>query len=191
MVGGEAGIDERELLGLGIVHGKLAAGAFDREQLGRGMVRPFLTKGLSGPRPDSGGEPDSPLFIQHRVVHAGLRIPDAFLSPVGRWRHPERLRGGGLRIADRHFHFGSPMFDRIQDGHEIGTVFGRTVNGAVGVDGGVPLVGGNLVVEVVLGVGPVPLRDHHVAFQALWPRRLGGGQLTRGDPIGPISKEFK
>src|SRR5206468_2251710 len=45
----------------------------------------------------------------------------------------------------------------------------------------------HFIVEICLRVGPIPLRDHDVALQALRPRRFGR-QLAAGDAIGPVGE---
>ena len=44
--------------------------------------------------------------------------------------------------------------------------------------------------QIGLGVGPVPHRDHDVALDALRPRRLRGRQFARGDTVGPVREQL-
>ena len=49
-----------------------------------GCSEPILQKaGLAGGR-DSGGKPDPAFFIEHRIVHAGLAVPDRSLPSTAR-----------------------------------------------------------------------------------------------------------
>src|SRR5438477_443365 len=119
MVRAEAGVDERELFGFGVVHGELAAAPVQRKQFRRGLTRSLFAEGRVIRRTDDGGEPDAPLFIEHGVMHVGLTVPDGFLSPVRGWA--QRLRWPGrLGIADRHFHLARRMAHRVEDGHVVG-----------------------------------------------------------------------
>src|SRR5437868_5805084 len=45
--------------------------------------------------------------------------------------------------------------------------------------------------EVVSRAGPVPHSQHHVALDALRPRRLRGRELAGPDAIGPVRKELQ
>ena len=51
----------------------------------------------------------------------------------------------------------------------------------------IALVGGDLVVQVGFGTGPIPKRDHDVALHALWARRRGR-EFASGDARGPIAE---
>jgi len=62
--------------------------------------------------------------------------------------------------------------DRIQDGEVVRAELGRPVDEAVAVDRGIAPVGGDLIVEIRLGVGPVPLCNDDVPLQALRTGRL-------------------
>src|SRR5437870_2133330 len=136
MVGGEARADQRELAGFRIVHGEMAVGLVEWEQLRRGMVRPFFAEGRIVRWTDSRSEPDAALFIEHRVVHARLAIPDDLVAPVWRRCHRVLRRGGGLRVADRHFDLARLMSHWVQDRHKIRALLGRPIDEAIGVDYG-------------------------------------------------------
>ena len=62
----------------------------------------------------------------------------------------------------------------------------RAVDLAVGVDSRPAPVGRDQVVQVELRIAPVPHRQHHVALDALRPRRLVFRQLAGRDAIGPV-----
>src|SRR5262249_61656952 len=85
MVGGEAGADERDLPASGIVHREMARGLLDRRELRRGMVRALAAEVRIGELADARGEPDPAGLIHHRIVHAGLAVPDHLVAPIGRW----------------------------------------------------------------------------------------------------------
>ncbi len=184
----ETGVDEGELSGLRIVQGELAVGTPDGKDPGRGMIRTFPAEGRIRRPPHARGEPDPALLVEHRIVRARLAVPDRLRSPIRGRRHRVVLRRRRLRIADRHSHFARRMPHRIQDRHEIRALLGRSVNQSVGVDRGIALVARNLIVEISRGTRPVPQADDDVALQALRPFGPRGGQLARGDPIGPVGE---
>src|SRR5580704_10071744 len=113
----KTGVNERDLLRLWIVHGELPAARFERKGDCRRVARTFFAERWILARADSGGNPDSPLRIEHRVVHVGLAVPDRFVSPIGgrfhrlvvcaRWRlrianwHTNLARYGAHRVEDR------------------------------------------------------------------------------------------
>src|SRR5262245_7182644 len=131
-MGGKARADERELARRRIIHGQMAIGGFEREHLCRWMVRPFLTEVRIGRRTHPRGEPDPSLFVHHRIVIAGLAVPDGFGSPVWRGRHRRLLGRRRLWIADRHFYLGRRMRHWIEDWHVIRAFFWRPVELAIG-----------------------------------------------------------
>src|SRR5437899_4213132 len=59
-----------------IVHGEMAVGLFDREQLRRRVLGALLAKVRIRRRADSRGEPDPAFLVEHRVVHTRLAVPD-------------------------------------------------------------------------------------------------------------------
>ena len=63
--------------------------------------------------------------------------------------------------------------------------------GPLGVHGGIPLVGRDLVVEVHLRVGPVPLGDDDVPLLALRPGWRLRWQFAGEDPIGPVREHLQ
>ena len=79
--------------------------------------------------------------------------------------------------------------DRIEHGHHVGALLGRSVDQAVGVDARIALVGGDRIVQIRLGSGPLPHADHDVALDALRPLRLGGRQFAGGDAVGPVREQ--
>src|SRR6267143_1044473 len=83
----ETGVNERDLLGLWVIHCKLATAALERKQGGRRMARPFFAERWIVVRANSGGNPHSAFFIEHRIVHVGLAVPDGFVPPIRRGRH--------------------------------------------------------------------------------------------------------
>src|SRR5437762_13827643 len=86
MVRPKAGVSARHLLGSWIVHGELAPAALERKQNRRWMARPFFAEGWIVARTNSGCNPHSTLFIEHRIVHVALAMPNGFVSPIGRRR---------------------------------------------------------------------------------------------------------
>ena len=91
-MGREAGIDQRELLGLRIVHRELAAGGSSGNTLADGWSEPFLQKsGLAGGRMRAANQtrPFSSIIGLWWLV---WRVPDLLVAPIGRRR--QRLIGG-------------------------------------------------------------------------------------------------
>ena len=197
MVRAEAGIDERELLGLGIIDGDLArvldeavGRSGERVELGRAqrrialaVIRRILGRALLG------GEIDPAVLVHHRIVRIDLRVPDLLGAPIGR-RRQHRIGQGRARralgIADRHLHDGLGVVHRIEDRQVVGGELGRPIDQSVAVDGRIAFVGERQVVQVMLGVRPVPHRHHDIALDAGRPRRRRARQLAGLDAIGPI-----
>ena len=74
---------------------------------------------------------------------------------------------------------------RIQHRQVIGAEFERAVDQAVRVPRRIAPVGRDLVVQIGLRIGPVPLGDHDVPFDALRTRRRRR-HFAGLDPIGPV-----
>ena len=180
----------RQLLRRGIVHGEVAAGVGHGEELRRRVARALLA--LSGVRggPDRRREPDPSLVIEHRIVHVVLAGPDHLVGPVRRRLRHRRAGRRRVRVADGQRHLARGVGDRIQHRHVVGAQFERAVNRPVGIDARIPPVGRHDVVQVGLGIGPVPLRDDHVPLDPLRPCGAGGS-CTRTDPIGPIREHLQ
>ena len=157
-----------------------------------GWSEPFLQKSGIGRRAHARGEPHAPLLVEHRVVHAGLAVPDRLVAPVRRGRHRVLLRRRRVRIAHRA---SSPASPCGSPGRAPGR--GRCSPRArrrcrpLALTRRVALVGRDLVVQVVLGPGPVPQREDDVALDALRPRRLRRRQLAGGDAVGPVGEELQ
>src|SRR5215467_15281975 len=102
MVRGKTRPDESELARLGIVHGEMTVRLLEREELRRGMIRSLLAESGIVRRTHPRGEPHPPLLVEHRVVHAGLAVPDGLVSPVGRRGSRVFLRRRRVWIAHGH-----------------------------------------------------------------------------------------
>src|SRR5215813_9224725 len=87
MMGLRAGVDQRELLALRIVHRQLTAGLFDRKCFRGRMIRSLAAERRRVRRPDSRREPHPTLVVVHGIVRAGLAVPDRLVAPVGRGTH--------------------------------------------------------------------------------------------------------
>ena len=138
-------------------------------------------------RSHGGRDPHAPLFVEHRIVDIVLAGPDGLVAPVRRRRRHLRRRGRRARIAHGQLHLADRVADRIENGQVVGAELQRSVDEAVGVERGIPSVGRDLVVEIRLGVSPVPLRDDDVALESLRSRRRRR-QLAFGDAIGPVGE---
>src|ERR1035437_3479179 len=117
-MGCEAGVDEAVLHGLGIEHRHLACRLFERERLGRRMIRAFLAKGRVIHPAHGGREPYPTLLVEHGVVIIRPSIPKFLFTPVSRslqWLDaggmtgPERFRHLGIR----HRHLAEPDLVRL------------------------------------------------------------------------------
>ena len=189
MVRAVAGPDERHLRGRRVVDGQVPAGPGVGERARRRMIGPFETHRRVLGSPHARGEPDAAVLVEHRVVDVRLAVPDRLVAPVGRGRQRRSRRYGGVGIAHRHRHLTGSVGHRIEHRHVVRARLERAVDRAVRVDGRIALVGGDLVVEIRLRIGPVPLRHDDVALDALRPaRRLG--QLARQDPVGPVGEHL-
>ena len=169
----EAGRDQRPLVALRIVHREMTRRFLQRRDLRGRMIAALLAIGRVRVRADARGKPDAALLVDHRVVVAGVAVPDRLFGPVG--RRPERQTGRGrrLRIAIRMFDHARRVRDRIEPRHVVGALLRRPVDPAVGIDGRLAFVGRHRVMQVMLRRRPVPRRDHDVALDALRALRLG------------------
>src|SRR5438552_12169429 len=143
VMGTKTGVNERELPRLGIVHGQLPAARFEREQNRRRMARPFFAERWIVTRANPGGDPDSSLFIKHGIVDVGLAVPNGFLSPIRRRRWglivAARWR---LRVTDWHADAGRCGAHWVEDRQIVNAKSCGAVNCSVGVQCGMPRVGG-------------------------------------------------
>ncbi len=113
--------------------------------------------------------------------------PNGLVAPVGRrCRRRCIRRARRVWIAPRQLDLARRIARGIDHRQIIATLFQRSVDWAVGVDGRVALVARNLVVHVDLGIRPVPHGDDDVALPALRTCRCGGGQFARGDAVSPV-----
>ena len=97
MLRGEAGVDERPLGSLRVVHRELTRRNLERRRLRRRMVRARFTESRVLRRPDPGCEPHAPLFVEHGVVNAGVAVPDRLVAP----RRTSRGIGRGSVLGSR------------------------------------------------------------------------------------------
>ena len=122
-------------------------------------------------------------------MRAGLRVPDFFVPEIRRGCEHRRLR---LRwrfgVAHLQLHLVGDVLDRIEHRHLVRAVLGRSKNEAIGVHCGIAFVARGRVVQVGLGIRPVPHRDDGVALDALRALRLRRRQLARGNPVGPFTE---
>src|SRR5215470_2882547 len=85
MMGGEAGIDELGLAGLGIIDRQHAGALVERSEFRGWMIRPLLAESrLVLLVAECRRHPDPALAVDHRVVIIEMRGPDLLLAPVGR-----------------------------------------------------------------------------------------------------------
>src|ERR1700704_2771275 len=102
------------------------------------VARAFFAERWILARADSGGNPDSPLRIERRVVHVGLAVPDRFVPPIrrrcrrlvvcARWR---------LRIPNWHSNLACYGAYRVEYRQIINAEFASTVDCSVGVQRGI------------------------------------------------------
>ncbi len=138
-------------------------------------------------RPDRGRDPHVAFGVHHGVVHVGFAVPDSLLPPVRRGLEHGAGGGGGGRVPDGEGYFTGHVVDGVQHGQVIGAYFQGAVEGAVCIHSGVPPVRAHQVMKVGLRVGPVPLRDDHVALYSLRSGR-NRRHLARLDPVRPVRK---
>ncbi len=185
-----AAVDERERLGGRVVDRYLASAARDREVACGRMVGALPAPVRVGAPADRGGQPDPSPRVHHRVVRVGRRVEDDLVAPVrrrleaGRGREHRGHHLGRLAERDGDLHRFVPR--RVGD-HQGVVGDGYAVDEAVGVDRRLPLVGGDLVVDVGGLPRPLPHGQHQVALDALRPRR-GVGHLAGGDTVAPVGE---
>src|SRR5262245_108660 len=129
MMRAKARVNERDLLRLWIVHSELSATRFKGEQDCRRVGRTFFTERGIFARPDSGGNPDSPLPIEHRIVDVGLAMPDGFVPPI--WRRRRDLvicTRWRIRITHRHFHLARRGTHWVEHWQIVNAEFSSSVN---------------------------------------------------------------
>ena len=120
-----------------------------------------------------------------------LLVQMGLVTPIERRLGHVRTRGRpGARIADRQRDLARRVAHRIQHWHVVRAGLQRPEDGSVGVDGGIAPIGGNLVVEVRLRIGPIPRRDDDVALYAFGPGRLRR-HLARRDAVGPVREHLQ
>ena len=119
-------------------------------------------------------------------MRGGLAVPEDLFAPVRRRRHRIVLVRRRIRIAHRHLERRRGVLHRIENRNEIGRILDGAVDQAVWVERRLAFVGRRDVMQVMLGIGEIPLRDDGVAFLALRPRWLCGRQFARSDPVGPV-----
>ena len=187
VVGSEAGVDEREFLGVRVEDRGLPPAGGEGKVLGKTIRRTLPAPiGVVPGVADSRGEPHPPLLVHHGVVDVGGALEDDLLSPEDRGLEAGGGRGIGLRIGVPHGYTQVPGLVGIGVRDQQSIVrHGDTVYGAVGVDRGIPLVRGDLVVHVGGAVTPVPQGEHDVPLLSLGPRGLGW-DLAGHDPVGPV-----
>src|SRR5258706_11519827 len=82
MMRAEAEIDGGELLGLGIIQLRLAARPSQREHHRGWMLRTFLAEGRVCRRANARRHPEPSLLVKHRIVDAGVAVPDRLGAPI-------------------------------------------------------------------------------------------------------------
>ncbi len=187
-MGTEARADVRELLGFRIVHRELTAGRGQRVQLRRRMARSLFAVVRVVRRAHGRRDPDPALGIEHGIVHVVLAVPDHFVAPVGRGLlHHRPLGRLRFRIANGQLHLTCRVVHRVENREVIRAELQRPEERSRGVDRRIPAIGRDLVVEIRLRVGPVPLGNHDVALDPLRPGRRGW-DLARRNPVSPVGE---
>src|SRR5437773_7307647 len=82
-MGAEAGINEAVFLGLRIEHRYLPARAFEREGLGRRMIRTLPAVSGIFDAAHHRRQPHAALLVEHAVVIVGPLAPDLLFAPIG------------------------------------------------------------------------------------------------------------
>ena len=192
VVGAVAGVDQLEVAGLRVVVAGVASGALERKVL-RVAVAGALAAPVGVVRvADARRQPDPPVGVEHRVVRVGRIVPDGLgaevaprLEALGR----EHRRHRRVVVAQRDLDHLRAVLGGV--GHQQEVVADvDAVERPVGVDARVALVGGDLVVDEGDVVAPVPHGEHHVAFDALRPRR-GRGRRAGGNPVAPVDQHVE
>src|SRR5713226_8163993 len=110
------------------------------------MARPLLAEGRIVTGADSGGDPHSSFFIEHRIVDVGLTVPDRFVPPIWRRRsHFIVAARWSFRIVNRHLQLTCRGAHWVENRQIIYAELSRSIDEAVGVEHRIPLVGGDLV----------------------------------------------
>ena len=86
-------------------------------------------------------------------------------------------------------HLGCGVADGIQNRHEIGRIFRRTVNLAARIDARIARVGGDFVMQISGVAAPFPFGDHNIALDSSGPFRFGERKLAFRNPRRPVGKQ--
>src|SRR5882757_10458875 len=101
MMGTEAGIDERIVAALRVIHRQLAVRCVDGKCLRGQARRVFLAEEWIVGRPDSRGVPNTAGSIEHRIVRYRPAVPDSLLPPVRRGtEYRVIVSARRIRVAD-------------------------------------------------------------------------------------------
>ena len=175
-MGLEAGVDEGVFHRLGVENRDRAVRLLERGQLGGRMIGAFLAEVRVLGAAHRRRHPHAALLVEHGIVVVHLGVVELLLTPIG--RRPERLVHGrvsrskpfrGVCIADRSLEIGDGVRLRIQDRDDVGRIFGRAEDRTIGIDGRIPAVRGDQVVQILLRVAPIPRGNHDVALESLRP----------------------
>ena len=131
-----------------------------------------------------------PLLVEHRIVDVVLARPERFVAPIGRRcariRPRRRL---GRRIAHGERNAADRVAHRVEHREIVAAQLERAVEQSVRVERRVAPVRRDDVVEIRLGIRPVPLGDDDVALESLRTLRRGRRDLARRDAVGPVGEQ--
>src|SRR5262245_21031091 len=105
--------------------------------------------------------------------------PDVFVPEVRRSLHRFRVASPWRsRTANRQLDLTGGVANRIDDRHIVRGGLESAIDESVRIDCWISLIARYFIVEVSLGIGPIPHRNDDVALSALRPRRLSRRQFA-------------
>ena len=189
VVGAETGVDKTPVFARRVVDRQLPRRGIQGHDLRRRMASALLAEVRIAFGTDACGEPDLLRFVHDQVVYAGVAVPDLLHPPVSRIAVRQVQRGRRRRVAVRMLDGRGDIAHRVQRWHKVRAFLGRAPDQAIGIDGGIALVGGDRIMLVMGRRRPVPEGKDDIALDALRPARLGRRQFAGGETVGPVGKQ--
>src|SRR5215470_7678750 len=135
------------------------------------MLRALLAKVRICGGAYTGGEPHPALLVYHRIVNAGMAVPNDLVPPIHRgalWQVRRRRRRW---IPIGMLNPRGLVVNRVENRDPVSAFLGRPIDRTISIDRGIAIVGGDRVVQIGFVAAPIPQCDDDIALNAL--RSLG------------------
>ncbi len=124
-------------------------------------------------------------------MYIRFAFPYRLVSPVRRGLWHVRSRGICCAgVPNGQLHSADFIWHRVKHRQIIRAYFSGSIQRTIGINSRLPAIGGNKVMKICLRVGPIPLCDNYVSFQALRTRWCFWYFSLR-DAGRPVGKHFK